>query len=247
MAEIKQRIVSCPRGHYYDANAYASCPQCANGGFAPSPIPDGATAQPAFGETIAPGQGTPSYGAPMASGSNFFSETVPPNMGQGPSFEVMTPQPEVGGFSVTQPPKAVKSSARFKETIAVDELAGEGQPSPVVGWFVAISGPCRGTDYRIHSNYNYIGREVGDIRVHGDQAISAERDSSIVYVAKTKRFYIAHEHGLNTVLVNDEPVMGAGRELFSYDVVTIGSTQFVFIALCGSKFDWENGVREADE
>ena len=28
MAEIRQKIISCDKGHYYDANRYSQCPYC---------------------------------------------------------------------------------------------------------------------------------------------------------------------------------------------------------------------------
>ena len=61
------------------------------------------------------------------------------------------------------------------------------------GWLVAVEGPCRGTDYRIHTGYNYIGREAGDICIRGDSTISAQRDANVTYVPQTREFYIAHE------------------------------------------------------
>ena len=39
MAEIRQKIISCPNGHYYDANRYADCPYCSTGGFSPTVDP----------------------------------------------------------------------------------------------------------------------------------------------------------------------------------------------------------------
>ena len=55
---------------------------------------------------------------------------------------------------------------------------------------------------------------------------------------QTNRFYIAHEQGKNVLLVNDIPAIGGGSELHSYDRITIGSTQLVFVAFCGEHFSW---------
>ena len=123
----------------------------------------------------------------------------------------------------------------------MDVDAPAGAPAPVVGWLVAVDGPCRGTDYRIHTGYNYIGRETGDIRIRGDAAISAEKDANVTYVPQTKRFYIAHELGKNVLLVNDLPVIGGGVELHNYDRITIGNTKLLFVGLCGEQFSWADG------
>lgn len=237
MAEIKQRIVSCPQGHYFDANAYSSCPLCggsAIGGGNKTVLPNG-VGRSSFNETITPGRQGGSFG-----------ETMTPNSYAAPMPDAAPRrQAGTGNFGPTE---AVQRSSKgeFSHTIAIDHSTKPGHVPPVVGWIVALSGPCRGTDYRIHVNYNYIGREEGDICVHGDHAISAVRDSSIAYVAKTDRFYIAHEQGLNTILVNDEPVMGGGRELADHDIVTIGSTQFIFIRLSGPDFSWGDWQERAD-
>lgn len=39
MAEIRQKIISCSQGHYYDANRYDSCPYCNSGSFSPTVDP----------------------------------------------------------------------------------------------------------------------------------------------------------------------------------------------------------------
>lgn len=209
MAEIRQKIISCAQGHYYDSNKYSSCPYCSSGGFSPTvdPFADGpAKASP----TVAGGSGAGSYGT----GS-------------------------YGSFAPTEDPLvANRAVERMSKTQFVDVSTPSGAPVPVVGWLVAVEGPCRGTDYRIHTGYNYIGREVGDICIHGDNTISAEKDANVTYVPQTKRFYIAHELGKNVLLVNDLPVIGGSMELHNYDRITIGTTQLVFVGLCGEQFSW---------
>lgn len=219
MAEIRQKIISCDHGHYYDANRYDKCPYCNPGSFPPTVDPFsiegadlGGTGVPPTiggqGATIAPGMDVADYG------SGAFNRTIDP-----------TPQ---GG----------RVSEKMGKTQFVDTSTPNGAPSPVVGWLVAVEGPCRGTDYRIHTGYNYIGRETGDICIKGDNTISAERDATITYVPQTRQFYIAHELGKNVLLVNNRPVIGGSTQLQSYDRVTIGTTQLVFVGLCGEQFSW---------
>lgn len=108
----------------------------------------------------------------------------------------------------------------MSKTQFVDNSTPAGAPMPVVGWLVAIEGLCRGTDYRIHTGYNYIGRETGDISIHGDNTISAERDANVIYVPQIKKYFIVHELGKNVLLVNDMPVIGGSVEFHNYDVFT---------------------------
>lgn len=212
MAEIRQKIISCSQGHYYDANRYTSCPYCSSGGFSPTVDP--------FAEDIQEGT---QYGS--------IGKTI------GTTAEV-----EEGNFGDFNPTQAPPVKARVAETMSktqfIDSSTPAGSPVPVVGWLVAVEGPCRGTDYRIHTGYNYIGREAGDICIHGDNTISAQKDANVTFVPQTKKFYIAHEQGKNVLLVNDMPVIGGSMELHNYDLVTIGTTKLIFVGLCSEKFSW---------
>lgn len=224
MPEIHQKIISCSFGHYYDANKYSACPYCSSGG--------------EFAATTDPFAGTPTD---YSAGNGSVTEM--PNQG-GFNGATIYPGAETipsGGFEVTAPPDGGQKMGNFESTTYV---LGDKDPDkaflPVVGWLVAISGPNRGTDYRIHPGYNYIGRNRGDICLKGDDTISGERDSSITYVYQTKTFHIAHEQGKNVLLVNNAPVMGNGIQLHNYDVITVGTTNLVFLGLCGENFSWSD-------
>lgn len=212
MAEIRQKIISCSKGHYYDGNRYASCPYCSSGSFSPTVDPFAETADNnagygGIGKTADVG-GTENYG-------------------------------NYGNFGPTEiPPVRNRAAESMSKTQFVDMSTPAGAPVPVVGWLVAVEGPCRGTDYRIHTGYNYIGREAGDICIHGDNTISAEKDANVTFVPQTRKFYIAHEQGKNVLLVNDMPVIGGGMEIQNYDLITIGTTKLMFVGLCGEKFIW---------
>ena len=214
MAEIRQKIISCSQGHYYDANRYDSCPYCNSGSFSPTVDPFAPQAQGVSSTVCLEGAG-----APLGQNYGGFSPTLPPQ------------QPE-------------RVSSAMGKTQYVDSSTPAGAPAPVVGWLVAVSGPCRGTDYRIHTGYNYIGREAGDICIRGDSTISAEKDANITYVPQTMEFYIAHELGKNVLLVNDRPVIGGSMKLDNYDIVTIGSTKLMFVGLCGKDFNWGSEGKE---
>ena len=229
MAEIHQKIVSCPVCHnFYDAVKDATCPFCGgNASFAPTQDPF-AIPYPAS-ETFSPP-------ATVVGPQGNFSPTVDPLAGNPANYPGMNGS---GNFTPTKAPAQLSGlSSRMNKTQFVDAATPTGAPSPVVGWLVAVSGPCRGTDYRIHTGYNYIGREAGDICIRGDQTISGEKDSNITYVPQTNRFYIAHEQGKNVLLVNDIPAIGGGAELHNYDRITVGSTQLLFVGFCGENFSW---------
>lgn len=109
---------------------------------------------------------------------------------------------------------------------------------PVVGWLVCIEGPEKGQDYRIHSGYNNIGRSPSmDIVLKFDNNISREKDCYIGYDQEEKEFFFGHDNGKNIIRVNGKRVNGS-VDLNTYDILTIGSCKYMFVALCGKQFDW---------
>lgn len=109
---------------------------------------------------------------------------------------------------------------------------------PIVGWLICVEGPDIGKDYRIYSQYNYIGRaEHMDICLSGDPCISAERAAIIAYDPRKNNFTFAVGTGHNLIYVNDEVLMNSAT-LNPYDQLTIGETKLLFIPLCGERFTW---------
>lgn len=171
-----------------------------------------------------------------------------------------------GSFPQTTPPNAVGGASPVAETIGQTmpannrdvvgggpvnpfsvpttpggNLAGDSQLEPVVGWLVCIEGPLRGVDFRIHAGYNYIGREEGDIHIHGDSQISRQKHAVISFYAKRQTFHVGPADGRNIIELNDEPVFNS-VQMKSYDVLTIGSTKLMLVAMCGDRFSWNEGV-----
>jgi hypothetical protein len=255
--EIK--MCTCPNGHYYNADIYSSCPECgaAAGNVGAGSIP--ATA-PAFGNFDAP-----------AYGGGEFPKTTSPNMGygagpigvtepiSGPSFggaqpigKTMPANPSYGSGNpgVTMPVNGRDSSAAgvtpfSNPTVSAVDL-NKGAPmtassEPVVGWLVCVEGPVRGVDFRLHDGYNFIGREEGDIHIQGDNAISRQKHAVVAFYAKRNTFYVGPADGRNIIELNGEPVFNH-TEMKSYDVLTIGNTKMMLVALCGDKFNWVDGA-----
>ncbi|MEE0794128.1 MAG: FHA domain-containing protein [Oscillospiraceae bacterium] len=160
-----------------------------------------------------------------------------------------------GGFSKTEKVGGGYSGG-FSETVAVDSLRDadvepfqptmigtesvEGRPEPVVGWLVCIEGVSRGVDYRLHAGYNYIGREIGDVHIHGDMQISRKNHAMIAYDSSERTYYVGPSAGRNLIKVNGKTVLNAA-EIKSGDVISIGTTKLMFVALCGEAFGWDEG------
>lgn len=227
--EIKAQVTKCPQGHYYNAAVHAACPYCNSGASAsPSELPKTGSLGP--GE--APNSAFPPTEAP---GGGAFPHTIAP---EGYSAQG-------GGYpgGVTIPVSNYHNVGGPVDPFSVPTMIGgmevsDNQPAPVVGWLVCIDGPVRGTDFRLHAGYNYIGREIGDIHIHGDRQISRENHAMIAFDNSELTYYVGPATGRNLIKVNGKTVFNA-VELHSYDVISIGTTKLLFIGLCGERFQWE--------
>ena len=221
--EINNNFARCGKcGRFYNPTTHDSCPYCGEGappptegaGFSPSGVPP---------TEKAPG-GRASGGVPPTERAPRGASTT-------------------GGFSPTEPPhRAVPSpdgmgGGSFQNTIIGGGLNVDGGVEPVVGWLVCIDGPSRGSDYRLHAGYNYIGREEGDVRIGGDQQISRRSHAMIAFDDVDAVYFVGPSAGRNLIKVNGKTVLNA-VELNNYDVITIGTSKMIFVALCGEHFNW---------
>lgn len=215
--EIKTSMVTCPScGHPYDSAKSAHCPHC--GGFSPTEAPGG---RGGFSPTEPLNGGFTPTEAPMGgSGGNYsanFGATIPPDSGV----------PASGGSNPFDVPTVIGGGK------ADGDIA-----EPVVGWLVCIEGPARGTDYRLHAGYNYIGRESGDVRIRGDQQISRQNHAMVAYDSGEHLYFVGPSAGRNLIKVNGHAVLQA-IEIRNYDIISIGTTKLIFVGLCGEQFSWE--------
>lgn len=107
----------------------------------------------------------------------------------------------------------------------------------VTGWIVCISGNDKGRDFRLFHGFNKIGRDRGMDVVIDDEFVSRITHCSIVYEDKKNIFYIVPNGGnltyLNEELVNESKVLKTG------DILTIGKSEFEFMAFCREERKWE--------
>ena len=221
-------IVRCSKGHFYDSEENATCPMCAA---------EAARNKNPIGNNVLPDGiiGTSDF-----DDGNTPSPTLPvdPNGGKVQSY-----QPTVSaGLQDTQSNDNGGMGA-FPKTMPLTPptfLSEENATTfdPVVGWLVCIEGATKGTDYRIHSQNNYIGRSAKmDISIPEDSHISAENSAIIAYDNEDRTFYFGPCSGRNIVRVNGKPALSV-EKIEAYDVLTIGTTKLLFVPLCGDRFDW---------
>lgn len=226
--------VQCSKGHWYDPSISSTCPLCAA---------EAAAAQGYEGVTGAVDE----VGATEAvNGTQDYGSTEPVGMNFGGNSQSV----EWGGE--TQPADHPFKEEDFNDMglggdISVEDYGAtmpasmNGIPgfAPVTGWLVCIDGAAKGTDYRIHTDYNFIGRDPNmDICIAGDNRISRDRHAVIVYDPQERMFFFGPQNAKSVVRLNNRPVIGQA-ELKSHDVLTIGSTKLLFVPLCDERFNWD--------
>ncbi len=234
-------IVRCNKGHFYDAELNSTCPQCL------------AEEQQSFGAPL--GVTEPVVGAPPDWCVAKPPDCIPSAIGPTEPIPIGAAEPAPGYLGGLPPTEPVTQPGFTHTDFASNGVTGYRVQSydptrpvspndgpfgfnPVVGWLVCVDGPDKGTDYRIHNGYNYIGRAQSmNICIMGDDHISNLNAAVIGYDDVERLFSFGPSGGHNTVRVNGKMVINA-VELKPYDVLTIGTTRLMFVPLCGENFDW---------
>lgn len=170
-------------------------------------------------------------------------KTFPPTMGDEPAFGAFNRNAvKADGY---QPTVTSNDEQETGKTEIADEVSiGDEKVRPVVGWLVGTKGVCRGKDFRLHNERNYIGRKEGLDVVLQDTKISREPAVQVVYDNRSRRFYIAPCDGSqNNSYLNDRLLMMTS-ELQAYDRLQLGECELVFVPLCGEEFSWEENTAE---
>ena len=115
------------------------------------------------------------------------------------------------------------------------------------GWIVVIHGPGRGAFFPIFNGVSQIGR--GDdqaIRLDfGDNSISRSNHAAIAYDDEQNRFFLGHGGKTNIVRLNDRPVIST-EPLQHHDLIRIGESTLMFVALCAGDFNWGAALDGSD-
>ena len=173
-----------------------------------------------------------------AQGSIPATEPFPATSAPGGTYMADSPyMAENPGFPRTEPVSVDRSvstpSTPFQPTMIGGDLNVPGGVEPVVGWLVCVEGPMRGNDYRLHAGYNYIGRELGDVRISGDQQISRQNHAMVAFDDADGIYYAGPSAGRNLLKVNGKTVLNA------VELNLIGTTKLMFVPLCGEHFSWK--------
>jgi hypothetical protein len=164
--------------------------------------PSGSDNQP-FGGTSPMAGGAAVYGGNDAVGETKIHQQQDQQAQQRP----------VGGGTVIRPPKGAAST----------------QGRKLVGFLVTYNRNPLGKSYNIYEGKNFIGRDRScDISVPEDNQMSG-RHMSILYRNVDNKFKYRDEQSSNGTFVNKE--LSDEGELQNYDIIRLGGTVFIFIAI----------------
>ena len=139
-------------------------------------------------------------------------------------------------------PVVVTAPADENKTIGY--FVGAIGAEPVVGWLVAIEGAHFGSDFKLKTGRNFIGRSAGmDVALTADPAVSREKHAIILYEPKANIFLVQPGDAKELFYLNDKVVLTA-TEINAYDVLNLGDTKLLFIPCCGEKFNWDSVKKE---
>ncbi len=141
------------------------------------------------------------------------------------------------------PEQSAPTEASDTNDIKTAVYANVGTTDPVVGWLVCIKGKHFGECFELFAGRNEIGRGAGkDISLFDEPSISQKTHAVIIFDPRSRRFFLhaGNSHGLTylngDIVVSHEP-------LASRSIVIMGDVAFIFIALCGEDFDWQDAER----
>lgn len=110
--------------------------------------------------------------------------------------------------------------------------------TPCVGWLIALGGEHIGTDFRLKTGKNFIGRgSQMDVALTEDKSVSRDRHAIVVYEPKAHLYLVQPGESSSLVYKNDEVVLTPVK-LEPYDVITVGDVNLLFMPLCGARFNW---------
>ena len=106
------------------------------------------------------------------------------------------------------------------------------------GMLVGTNNLTKGYYYKICAGKNTIGSHFcSDIHILGDSLIECSEHAIITYDKDDRTTTIEPGESCATVYVQGKIIYGI-RELAPRDRIEIGESEFMFIPICGEKFDW---------
>lgn len=156
--------------------------------------------------------------------------------------------PEEDRFARTEPVILADSTVPMEDnkndsdgkTEIADVLIVDGKRvAQTVGWLVCIKGACKGADFHLHSGFNYVGNNQElDICIQ-DPQVSHKAMVTIAFDSLDRTFTLMRCEGTTNIARCNKAPVYTPIVLHIYDIITLGSTELMFVPLCGDQFTWE--------
>lgn len=128
-------------------------------------------------------------------------------------------------------PGQVQAGAVAGRTVAIDinaALGTEHVNKPVVGWLVAMKGPQKGQDFRLHDGRNVMGTAADCDVVVYDQFVSA-RHCVLLIESNNAQYVLQDLESRNKTFVNNRQIMK--QDMIDNDEIRLGQAVFRFKSL----------------
>ena len=199
----------------------------------------------------------PAVGFPAAPAPTAAADPVPQHVPSRPPI-IATTDPGPASFDLSQvavtPDGAGRRAGRVRTRLLGFDATPALPPDPIaatrsaipaqaslcpVGWIVITGGPGRGSFFALFNGVSQIGRgEDQAIKLDfGDTSISRSNHAVVAYDDERNGFFLGHGGKTNLVRLNDRPVIST-EELRHHDIIRIGETTLMFVALCSADFRW---------
>lgn len=207
--------VRCTEGHFYDADRFPECPICH------VPISELPETELLPQEEV---QSEDAVRTEVCMDTMLLASAEEPDLSQWGNVS----QNEMGA-----------AAAPLAQTMAYYHF---NEYEPPVGWLISVKGPYRGKAFECKAGKNKIGRKSDmDICLANDASVTREAHAFLIYEPQQRRFYLMAGSGDGLVYQNGNLVFDHD-ELFAYDKVALGQSEFVFLPLCGERFAWDQYI-----
>lgn len=144
-------------------------------------------------------------------------------------------------------PKQPTLPVDLNQTISKNSFVKDAKTvRPVVGWLVCISGADVGTDYRLISGHNFVGRDPEmNVVIKGDLSVSRSKHCVVTYEPVQNKFFVHQGESHELCYLNGNVVLNS-MMLAANDILTIGASKLLFIPCCTEAFHWDLEKKEGE-
>lgn len=125
----------------------------------------------------------------------------------------------------------------------VEPVAPATMSNCAVGWLVCLKGEYFGKSFVLKPGVNQIGRDTEtQISVPEEKSVLMQNHAAVIYDANVNKFILKPGDTRGLTYLNDDLKVSQCL-LKPGDKIKIGDISFIFVPLCGSKFNWDDYVK----